>query len=1001
MADPKIKYDIEANATGGASVGDLETKLQTLAKTLDGELKTKALGAAAALAQVSSKSAAVDTFKALLAETRSLGNAMEAAAKTVDKLGSELPQASAATKALAEAQAKAAKEFSGTKAILDEQRTALVSLRADYKSGAVSATDYKEASAQLKVTIKDLRDQLAAQKTAQNASSDAAKEAARAEKTLTSEYNAALTAAKGISAELGRKRQALDETRSSLKAAGIDTANLSAAERTLAAQLVSVKAEATSTAAAIQKNIGVASTEMSKFKGSTDGVSEAFGSLKTKIVAAASLVAGYFGVGLFTGAVKGAADLEAGMSRVQAASGATAKEMEALKKAAVDAGASTKFTATEAAGALEELVKAGLSAKDAIGTLPAVLNLAQAGGVGLAESSSTLTQVVAGLGLKFSDTARIADVLAMGANASKSSINGLSQALSYAAPVANAAKLSLEETVAILGKFADGSIDASRAGTALNSILSQFIDPASKFRQELAGAGIVTDNFSVAIRQLAAAGPKGSQAILAVGTEAGPALRALLNQGIGALDELKGKLDQSGGSAAKAAAIMEDNLKGAFNSLASAWDTVKIALGEPVLPVLTSAAKDLTKGISEAVSNGTIGRFGEAIATAFQSAITWIKSFVAEADLTQTTAKLQEFAQRMGENLQKAGEYASNASNVVKLAYGVMSAGTNVVLAAVYAVSGAFAVLLQNVQGGIALILTGLSKITFGDVALRFKEAAADMQLSAQATGAASAALASKAKEALFSTADSAQIARTAFAELTKEADKSTLAHTAGAAAIGTVAVKLQEMAEANAKASATSAKQKDEIEKTTVAVGKLKVEYEAAIAAGDIQLAAQKQQQLRDELAKTQAKAVLTKDALQSAFESLGITSQAKLKESADAAQRLFDTLKTSGQATALDLQNAFEVLAKRTLDAAGPVGSVARAAAQSTLDAKAAVQGLNIEFDAAGKTIVRAMGQGSTAVNGITSSINMSADALKAQEEAFDRIAMKYKLRADYTER
>ena len=141
-------------------------------------------------------------------------------------------------------------------------------------------------------------------------------------------------------------------------------------------------------------------------------------------------------------------------------------------------------------------------------------------------------------------------VLAKGANATNTSVEGLAQALSYAAPVANSLGLSLETTVAIIGKFADAGIDASRAGTALNSILSQFSNPASKYREELAAAGITTSNFEAALHQLAAAGPAGSKAILAVGQEAGPALRALLNQGMGALDELKTRLDSAAGSAA-------------------------------------------------------------------------------------------------------------------------------------------------------------------------------------------------------------------------------------------------------------------------------------------------------------------------------------------------------------------------------------------------------------------------------------------------------------------
>jgi len=280
--------------------------------------------------------------------------------------------------------------------------------------------------------------------------------------------------------------------------------------------------------------------------------------------------------------------------------------MQALTKAAEDAVANTKYTSTEAAGALENLAKAGLSANDSIAALPAVLNLAQAGDIGLAEASETVTKAVMGMGLAFTDAARVADVLALGANATNTSVSGLAQALSYAAPVAQSAGVSLEGTVAIMGKLADAGIDASRSGTAVSNMLAQFSDPASAFKMALADAGITTNNFEQALHQLAAAGPAGEKAILAVGLNAGPALRALLNQGMGALDELKGKLEGAAGSTAATAAVMQNNLHGALSGLASAWDTVKNALGTPVLPVLQQGVEQLAGAFRSAVADGTV-----------------------------------------------------------------------------------------------------------------------------------------------------------------------------------------------------------------------------------------------------------------------------------------------------------------------------------------------------------------------------------------------------------
>ena len=104
-----------------------------------------------------------------------------------------------------------------------------------------------------------------------------------------------------------------------------------------------------------------------------DDASKVFDRLQQRVIAFAALVAGYFGIQAFAGWIKGGADFEQALSRVQAATGATAAEMRALRKAAQDAAADTRygFTELESAGALENLAKAGLDVRESIATLPA------------------------------------------------------------------------------------------------------------------------------------------------------------------------------------------------------------------------------------------------------------------------------------------------------------------------------------------------------------------------------------------------------------------------------------------------------------------------------------------------------------------------------------------------------------------------------------------------------------------------------------------------------
>lgn len=745
-----------------------------------------------------------------------------------------------------------------------------------------------------------------------------------------------------------------------------------------------------------------------------DNASAVFTSLQAKVVAVGTAIAAYFGISAFAGVVRGAADLEQAMSRVQAATGASAEEMARLRKAAEDAGANTKYTSVEAAGALENLAKAGLNASEAIETLPAVLNLAQAGDIGLAESSELVTKAVMGMGLAFSEAGRVADVLALGANATNTSVLGLAQALSYAAPVANSLGLSLETTVAIIGKFADAGIDASRAGTALNSILSQFSNPASKFREELGAIGISTGNFEKALHQLAEAGPAGQKAILAVGQEAGPALRALLNQGMGALDQLKGKLDNAAGSAAATAKVMQDNLNGSLSGLASAWDTVKNALGTPVLPVLKQGVDQLAAAFRGAVADGTITRFGESIATAFKTGIQFVRDFLATVDFTAVAARMQAFATSANETLTKVGEYATNAGNTIKLAYGVMSAGVNGVLTAIYGIGSVFAEVASTVMSGVAKLREGLASITFGGLSDSFKLAAEDARSMAEGFGDAAQAMRDKAAQALQDTADAAQTARNGFeglagvtGEAAKETDLWALA-VANAAAEIERAGKAQAQATAQAQASAKAASDQATAARAAAqGIAALRSEYESAVSGGAWQRAAELQQKINDQLQKSPALAQEAVEQIETAFRNLGMTTTADLDEAAVKTRAAWETLTSAGVRSAAVLREAFAKYANAAIAAAERQGETEVAITRNMLAAKAAAAGLTLEVDRSGHIIVKAMRDAKSATDDVRDSAKGAAGGYRdmareaaqaaANAKALQAIYDKHRLSAD----
>ena len=739
-----------------------------------------------------------------------------------------------------------------------------------------------------------------------------------------------------------------------------------------------------------------------------DNASAVFSSLQAKVAAVGTAILGYFGIQAFAGVVRGAADFEAAMSRVQAATGASAEEMAKLTKLAKDAAASSGFSNVETADALTNLAKAGADANQAMAALPGVIALAQAGEVGLAESSEYLTKIMAAMGGEFADAGKYADVLAMGANASNTSVTGLAQALSYAAPSAKALNLSLETTVGLIGKFADGGIDASRAGTALNAILSQFLDPASKFRRELALMGITTNNFEDALKQLAEAGPRGANAILAVGTEAGPAFRGLLNAGIPALQSLIDKLKNAEGSAAATAKTLRDNLNGSLSSLSNAWQAVTNVLGTPVLPVLKQGVDELTAAFRRAVEDGTVQRFGESIATAMRQGIQFVREFLGTVDFTVVLARMQQFADDTNATLTRVGEYATNAGNTVKLAWGVMATGSNVVLGVIYGIGEAFAGVLSNIQAGTAKMYEYLSKVTFGELSRQYKEMAASVRETSEATWAASEALAAKSKQAFADAVASAELAQEGWDGVTKamsESEKQAVLTSAamgkiveeltrGAQAAADFGVAMQKKANAELAAEQAATAHADRIADLNRRYAELKADgnVNEAIKVFDELTKALRQGALSaDEYARAAADMAAKVDA---AFSRLGVTSSAKLSQLAESARADFETIRASGTATAEDLSRAFKVAAEAAIAANKGI-------APGWVTAEAAARGYKIAVDESGRATLEVVNKGTDGLERMARGWHMNREAIEAQKDVMAEMLMRYTMTADLTER
>ena len=463
-----------------------------------------------------------------------------------------------------------------------------------------------------------------------------------------------------------------------------------------------------------ERSVGV----FGRFKGAIVAVGAALG-----ITFVASKIKGFF-----SDAVSGAQEFEEQLSTVKAVSGATAEDMDALRAAAEKMGAETKYTATEAAQGLENLARAGLSTSESIAALPSVLALAQGNSIELADAASYITQAAAGMGLEMDEAARVADVLAKAASSANTDIQGMGLAMSYAAPTAHALGLTLEETAAYIGKLADAGFDGSRAGTAMATMMGQFQNPASTFRKELAALGIRTRDFNQAIRELAAAGPQGQAAISALGEAAGPAFLALVGQGISAVDELHGKLQDASGFAIGQAKEMGNNVAGAFAELGSAWDAVKLKLATPILEPLRDKLNELSKVISDLVNSGKIEELGRKIASVFSDGADAVIRFVKEMDFDSVINK----ASSGFEKLKTIGTALNGAFQALSITFNAVKAGLAAIAGLLAAVASKIFATLSSLTNGLGSVAEKLGAKGLGQSMHEIGASMDDMAKSAE-----------------------------------------------------------------------------------------------------------------------------------------------------------------------------------------------------------------------------------------------------------------------------
>lgn len=306
-------------------------------------------------------------------------------------------------------------------------------------------------------------------------------------------------------------------------------------------------------------------------------------------------------VGLGAAAVKTAADFDSGMSKVAAISGATGDDLQALRDKAREMGSKTKFSASEAAEAMEYMAMAGWKTTDMLGGIEGIMNLAAASGESLATTSDIVTDALTAFGLKADDAGHFSDVLAAASSNANTNVCMMGETFKYAAPIAGALGFSVEDTAEAIGLMANAGIKGSQAGTSLRTIMNNLAGEVKICGSALGEVTIQTTNADGSMRDLSAilADCRGAfsqlseseQAAAAealVGKNAMSGFLALMNAAPEDIDKLSGAIENCDGKSAEMAATMQDNLAGQLTILKSQLEELAISFGEILMPAIRS-----------------------------------------------------------------------------------------------------------------------------------------------------------------------------------------------------------------------------------------------------------------------------------------------------------------------------------------------------------------------------------------------------------------------------
>ena len=314
---------------------------------------------------------------------------------------------------------------------------------------------------------------------------------------------------------------------------------------------------------------------------------------KSALIASGMTAAGLAVAAFGVAAVKMAADFDQQMSTVQANTGATSAQMDQLRAAAIEAGASTVYSASDSADAINDLGKAGMSVTDILtGGLTGALNLAASDGMAVGDAAEYMANALSMFHLKGSQASQVADTLAAGAGKAVGNVSDFGEALNNCGAQANSFGMNVQETTGVLALFAQNGTIGAEAGTQLNSMLMKLAAPSAEAANTMKELGISAydaqghfvgmANFAGQLQKAekGLTDEQRNQANATIfGSYAIKAANYLYEAGESGVNKWTKAVSESG-YAAEQAAAKNNNLKGDLENLSGSMESLMISVGD-------------------------------------------------------------------------------------------------------------------------------------------------------------------------------------------------------------------------------------------------------------------------------------------------------------------------------------------------------------------------------------------------------------------------------------